>query len=173
MILNPSPLLIFVSAAVVLLAIPGPAVLYVTSRSIGQGRSAGLISALGITVGTLVHVAAAAVGLSALLMSSAIAFSAVKYLGAAYLIYLGIQKLRHEDSLAPSHDAPRTRLRRVFAQGIIVNILNLKTALFFFAFLPQFVDASRGNVALQILFLRNALCRDGHDQRQPLGAVCR
>jgi threonine/homoserine/homoserine lactone efflux protein len=153
MIPNSSSLLLFVSTAVVLLAIPGPAVLYVTSHSIGQGRSAGLVSALGITVGTLVHVAAAAVGLSALLMSSAIAFSVVKYLGAAYLIYLGIQKLRREESLAPSQDAPRTKLSRVFAQGIIVNILNPKTALFFFAFLPQFVDASRGNLALQILFL--------------------
>src|SRR5260370_38689776 len=87
-----SPLL-FGSAALVLLAIPGPAVLYVTSRSIGQGKSAGLVSALGIGVGTLVHIAAAAVGLSALLVSSAVAFSAVKYLGAAYLIYLAVQKL--------------------------------------------------------------------------------
>jgi threonine/homoserine/homoserine lactone efflux protein len=153
MVPNPSSLLLFVSTAVVLLAIPGPAVLYVTSRSIGQGRSVGLISALGITVGTLVHVAAAAVGLSALLMSSAIAFSVVKYLGAAYLIYLGIQKLRHDESLAPSQDVARVNLGHVFGQGIIVNILNPKTALFFFAFLPQFVDASRGNVALQILFL--------------------
>src|SRR4029077_2189976 len=107
MIPNPSSLLIFVSSAVVLLAIPGPAVLYVTSRSIGQGRSAGLVSAMGITVGTLVHVAAAAVGLSALLMSSAIAFSVVKYLGAAYLIYLGVQKLRSGESLDLSPNAPR------------------------------------------------------------------
>ena len=148
-----SSLLLFVSAAVVLLAIPGPAVLYVTSRSIGQGRRAGFISALGIGVGTLVHAAAAAAGLSALLMSSAMAFSVVKYLGAAYLIYLGIQKLRREESLEPTQEAPRTKLSRVFGQGIVVNILNPKTALFFFAFLPQFVDASRGNVALQILFL--------------------
>ena len=148
-----SSLLLFVSAAVVLLAIPGPAVLYVTSRSIGQGRRAGFISALGIGVGTLLHAAAAAAGLSALLMSSAMAFSVVKYLGAAYLIYLGIQKLRREESLEPTQEAPRTKLSRVFGQGIIVNILNPKTALFFFAFLPQFVDASRGNVALQILFL--------------------
>jgi threonine/homoserine/homoserine lactone efflux protein len=99
MIPSHSSLLLFVSAALVLLAIPGPAVLYVTSRSIGLGRSAGLVSALGIGVGTLVHVAAAAVGLSALLMSSAAAFSVVKYLGAAYLIYLGVQKLRREESL--------------------------------------------------------------------------
>jgi threonine/homoserine/homoserine lactone efflux protein len=153
MLPNHSSLLLFVSAALVLLAIPGPAVFYVTSRSIGQGRSAGLVSALGIGVGTLVHVAAAAVGLSALLMSSAAAFSVVKYLGAAYLIYLGVQKLRHKESLDVSPEASRSKLSRVFGQGIIVNILNPKTALFFFSFLPQFVDASRGNVALQILFL--------------------
>jgi threonine/homoserine/homoserine lactone efflux protein len=153
MIPNHSSLLFFIGAAVVLLAIPGPAVFYVTSRSIGQGRSAGLVSALGIGVGTLVHVAAAAVGLSALLMSSAAAFGVVKYLGAAYLIFLGIQKLRSEDSLALSQEATRTKLGRVFGQGVIVNILNPKTALFFFSFLPQFVDASRGAVAFQILFL--------------------
>jgi len=152
MIPSHSSLLLFVSAALVLLAIPGPAVLYVTSRSIGLGRTAGLVSALGIGVGTLVHVAAAAVGLSAVLMSSA-AFSVVKYLGVAYLIYLGVQKLRREESLDLSQEATRVKLSHVFGQGIIVNILNPKTALFFFAFLPQFVDASRGNVALQILFL--------------------
>ncbi len=153
MIPNYSSLLLFVSAAMVLLAIPGPAVLYVTSRSIGLGRSAGLVSALGIGVGTLVHVAAAAVGLSALLMSSAGAFAAVKYLGAAYLVYLGVQKLRGVESLDLSEEAPRAKLSRVFGQGVIVNVLNPKTALFFFAFLPQFVDSSRGPVALQILFL--------------------
>ena len=153
MIPNHSALLLFVSAALVLLAIPGPAVLYVTSRSIGLGRSAGLVSALGIGVGTFVHVAAAAVGLSALLMSSAAAFSVAKYLGAAYLIYLGVQKLRTEESFDVAEEARRVKLSRVFGQGIVVNILNPKTALFFFAFLPQFVDPSRGNVALQILFL--------------------
>jgi threonine/homoserine/homoserine lactone efflux protein len=153
MIPNHASLLLFVSAALVLLAIPGPAVLYVTSRSIGQGRAAGFVSALGIGVGTLVHVAAAAVGLSALLMSSAAAFAAVKYLGAAYLIYLGVQKLRSRESFEFSQETPRIRLSLIFGQGIIVNILNPKTALFFFAFLPQFVDPSRGAVAMQILFL--------------------
>ncbi len=152
MIASHSSLLLFMSAALVLLAIPGPAVLYVTSRSIGLGRSAGLVSARGIGVGTLVHVAAAAVGLSALLMSSAAVFGLVKYLGAAYLIYLGLQKLRGTESLDLSGEAPRANLSRVFGQGVI-NILNPKTSLFFFAFLPQFVDPSRGNVALQILFL--------------------
>jgi threonine/homoserine/homoserine lactone efflux protein len=153
MIPAPSSLVLFVTAALVLLVIPGPAVLYVTSRTIGHGRAAGFVSALGIGVGSLVHVAAAAVGLSALLMSSAGVFGAVKYLGAAYLIYLGVQKLRTKESFELSQEVPRTRLSRIFGQGIIVNILNPKTALFFFAFLPQFVDASRGAVALQILFL--------------------
>jgi threonine/homoserine/homoserine lactone efflux protein len=153
MVPSHSSLLLFVSAGLVLLAIPGPAVFYVTSRSIGHGRSAGLVSALGIGVGTLFHVAAATLGLSALLMSSAFAFSAVKYLGAAYLIYLGVQKLRREDSFAASSESARTKLSHVFGQGIVVNVLNPKTALFFFAFLPQFVDISRGKVAAQIMFL--------------------
>ncbi len=153
MIPGHSSLLLFVSAALVLLAIPGPAVFYVTSHSIGHGRSAGLVSALGIGVGTLFHVVAATLGLSALLMSSALAFSAVKYLGAAYLIYLGMQKLRREDSFAASGESARTKLSHVFGQGVVVNVLNPKTALFFFAFLPQFVDASRGRVAGQIMFL--------------------
>jgi threonine/homoserine/homoserine lactone efflux protein len=98
-------------------------------------------------------VAAAAVGLSALLMSSSVAFGAVKYLGAAYLIYLGAQKIRREESFAVSGSGVRVKLSRVFGQGVIVNVLNPKTALFFFAFLPQFVDASRGPVVRQILFL--------------------
>ncbi len=153
MIPDHSSLLLFVSAALVLLAIPGPAVFYVTSRSIGHGRSAGLVSALGIGMGTLFHVVAATLGLSALLMSSALAFSAVKYLGAAYLVYLGIQKVLREESVVPSEQSVRIRLSRIFGQGIVVNVLNPKTALFFFAFLPQFVDASRGRVAGQIMFL--------------------
>jgi threonine/homoserine/homoserine lactone efflux protein len=148
-----SSLLLFVSAALLLLVIPGPAVFYIVGRSIGHGRGAGLVSALGISVGTLVHTAAAAVGLSALLMSSAMAFSAVKYLGAAYLIYLGVQKIRRDESFVVEGDAPRVKLSRIFAQGIVVNVLNPKSALFFFAFLPQFVDPARGAVVPQILFL--------------------
>ena len=150
-----SQLLFFVSAALVLLAIPGPAVLYITSRAIGQGRGAGLVSALGIGVGTLVHTAAAAIGLSALLVSSAAALSVVKYLGASYLLFLGIQRLRSKGSLADSSvpAAARTSLARVFAEGIVVNIFNPKTALFFFAFLPQFVDPARGHAVAQILAL--------------------
>jgi threonine/homoserine/homoserine lactone efflux protein len=152
---NHTSLLIFVSTAALLLAIPGPAVLYIVGRSIGQGRNAGMVSALGIGVGTLIHTAAAAVGLSALLVSSATAFGVVKYLGAAYLVYLGIQRLRSKESLATASDtsAPQATLARVFSQGIVVNVLNPKTALFFFAFLPQFIDPARGHVATQILSL--------------------
>lgn len=144
---------LFITSAVVLLIIPGPAVTYVVSRSIGLGRAAGVVSAAGISVGTCVHTLAAAVGLSALLVSSAVTFGIVKYLGAAYLIYLGVQKLRHDDALDPSAGAERVKLSRVFGQGVIVNVLNPKSALFFFAFIPQFVNASRGPVAKQILFL--------------------
>jgi len=150
-----SQLLFFISAALVLLAIPGPAVLYIVGRSIGQSRKAGFVSAFGIGVGTLIHTAAAAVGLSALLVSSAAAFSVVKYLGAAYLVFLGVQRLRSKESLAAASDrpAPHDSLSRVFGQGIVVNVLNPKTALFFFAFIPQFIDPARGHVAVQILSL--------------------
>lgn len=153
MIPNHSSFVMFLSAAVVLLAIPGPAVTYVVGRSIGLGRGAGVVSALGIAVGTCLHAIAAAVGLSALLMSSVIAFGIVKYLGAAYLIYLGVQKLRREESFEVASTAVPVRMSRVFGQGVVVNVLNPKTALFFFAFIPQFVSASRGPIAAQILFL--------------------
>lgn len=153
MIPNHSSFVIFLTSAVVLLAIPGPAVTYVVGRSIALGRGAGVVSALGIAVGTCFHAAAAAVGLSAILMSSVIAFGVVKYLGAAYLIYLGVQKLRREESFEVTSSAAAVKLSRVFGQGIVVNVLNPKTALFFFAFIPQFVNASRGPVAEQILFL--------------------
>jgi threonine/homoserine/homoserine lactone efflux protein len=118
-----------------------------------QGRLAGLVSALGVHAGTLVHVAAAALGVSALLVSSAVAFEVVKYLGALYLVYLGVRKLLGWDrSVGGRALAPRS-LRRLFAQGVVVNVLNPKTALFFLAFLPQFVDVSKGAVGGQILAL--------------------
>jgi threonine/homoserine/homoserine lactone efflux protein len=144
---------VFTGAALVLLLTPGPAVLYIVARSIDQGRRAGLVSMLGVHVGTLVHVAAAAAGVSALLAASAAAFSVVKYLGAAYLIYLGVRRLRDRPR-GTAAGAPRPApLRRAFADGVVVNVLNPKTALFFVAFLPQFVDVSRGHVGAQILAL--------------------
>ena len=145
-----STLLLFAAAALALIVVPGPAVLYIVAQSIDRGRLAGFVSALGIAVGGLVHVTAAAIGLSSLLVSSATAFAAVKYAGAGYLIGLGLYTLfvRKEE---PAADVPRERrLRRRFGQGVVVNVLNPKTALFFFAFLPQFVDPDKGSAALQI-----------------------
>jgi threonine/homoserine/homoserine lactone efflux protein len=149
----PAMLVAFVLASVVLLITPGPAVLYIVARSVEQGRVAGLVSTLGIHAGTLVHVSAAALGLSALLVSSALAFNTVKYLGAAYLVYLGVRKLLGRDTRAPGGAAGARSLARLFGDGVVVNVLNPKTALFFLAFLPQFVDPGRGAVAIQVLFL--------------------
>ncbi len=149
-----STLALFAVAAVTLLVIPGPAVLYIVTRSVDQGRAAGLASVCGVHVGTLVHVAAAALGLSALLVSSATAYHAVRWLGAAYLVWLGVRRLlaRDEEAAVATGPGPRrVGLRRIFAQGVVVNVLNPKTALFFFAFLPQFVDTSRGSVPFQVL----------------------
>ncbi|HEX9747085.1 MAG TPA: LysE family translocator [Methylomirabilota bacterium] len=148
-----SSLGLFMIAALVLLLTPGPAVLYIVTRSIDQGRRAGMVSVLGVHVGTLAHILAAAAGISAVLAASATAFSVVKYLGAAYLIYIGVRRLLDRAPLgAAAPGAPR-RLRRAFLDGVIVNVLNPKTALFFLAFLPQFVTVSRGHVGEQILAL--------------------
>ncbi|MBD3881367.1 LysE family translocator [Phormidium tenue FACHB-886] len=147
-----STLLVFVLATIAFLLLPGPAVLYVVTRSISQGRLAGVLSALGVETGNLVHVLAAALGLSAVLVSSALAFSIVKYLGAAYLIYLGVQKLLTPED-TPQMVAAQTKLGRTFRQGVLVGALNPKTALFFLAFLPQFVDVSKGGVVIQLVLL--------------------
>ena len=144
-------LLVFSAAALALIVVPGPAVLYIVAQSIDSGRLAGVVSALGVATGGLVHVTAAAIGLSSLLVSSATAFNAVKYAGAAYLIGLGIWTLSHrQPEDAPVVVSKERKLRRRFWQGAVVNILNPKTALFFFAFLPQFVDPDQGSAALQI-----------------------
>jgi len=140
MLIGHSSLILFITGAVILLVVPGPAVTYVVSRSVGHGRAAGLVSVMGIVAGTLCHVVAAALWISALLASSAVAFQFVKYLGAAYLVYLGIKTLRRNDGQLLDADAAETRLIRIFGQGLLVNLLNPKTALFFLAFLPQFVD---------------------------------
>lgn len=143
----------FVAAALVILLIPGPGVLYIVARSLGQGHRAGLLSVLGLSVGALVHVAAATAGLSAILLASATAFGIVKALGAGYLIYLGLRTL-----LAPGpttgSEAPTPRsLYRLFTDGVVVSVLNPKIAVFFLAFLPQFVEPSRGPVSQQVLSL--------------------
>jgi threonine/homoserine/homoserine lactone efflux protein len=144
---------VFCGAALALLLVPGPAVLYIVTRSIHQGRRAGLVSVLGIHLGTLVHITAATVGLSALLVSSATAFTAVKLAGAAYLIGLGLWTLASRRADTEVALGGERRLRRVFAQGVVVNVLNPKTALFFLAFLPQFVDPHHGHAWLQIATL--------------------
>jgi threonine/homoserine/homoserine lactone efflux protein len=150
---EPSTLALFMLASLALAVVPGPAVLYIIAQSVDQGRLAGLVSALGISVGGLVHVIAATIGLSSLLASSATAFAIVKYAGAAYLVVLGIRRLLTREQVDEEiARAPRGR-RRIFVDGVVVNVLNPKTALFFLAFLPQFVDPGQGAATLQILLL--------------------
>jgi threonine/homoserine/homoserine lactone efflux protein len=157
---------LFIVAALVLLVVPGPSVLYIVARSIEGGRTAGLVSVLGVQTGAMVHIAFAAVGLSAILASSAVAFSVIKWLGAAYLVWLGLRRIFGRDEEEGDVAVEPAPLSRVFSQGVIVNILNPKTALFFLAFLPQFVDPARGPARIQILllgatFVILALCSDG------------
>src|SRR6476469_4878642 len=148
-----STIALFLLAATALAVVPGPAVAYIVTRSIDQGRRAGIVSALGVASGGLVHVAAATVGLSALIASSATAFTGVKLVGAAYLIAVGIRRILTGDREEPESRALHAPLRRIYRQGVIVNVLNPKTALFFLAFLPQFVDPDRGAVWPQVAFL--------------------
>jgi threonine/homoserine/homoserine lactone efflux protein len=151
--LHPATLLAFSAAALVLLLIPGPSVLYIVSQSVEHGRRAGLIATLGVHTGTMVHLTAAALGLSAILVSSSLAFTTVKLLGAVYLIYLGLRALLGSDDPAAAPVAREVRLGRIYRQGVLVNVTNPKTALFFFAFLPQFLDRSAGRLPLQIALL--------------------
>ena len=148
-----SKLYFFIAASLALLLVPGPAVLYITARSANQGRVAGLVSVLAIETANLLQAIAAALGLSAILLSSALAFDLVKYVGATYLIYLGIRKLLSSDAQMESEEVQRESLSKIYWQGFFVNILNPKTALFFLAFLPQFVNPEKGNVTAQTLIL--------------------
>jgi threonine/homoserine/homoserine lactone efflux protein len=150
----PSPEVVaaFAGASLALLIVPGPSVLYIVTRSMDQGRAAGLISVLGIHTGTIVHVVAAALGLSAILASSAVSFQVVKYAGAAYLVWLGVKALRERHEERSGRGERERSLRRIYAQGVVVNVLNPKTALFFLAFLPQFVDVGKP-VTAQVLVL--------------------
>ena len=143
----------FFAAAFPLNIAPGPDMLYVIGRSIGQGRRAGTVSALGIFVGCLVHIFIAAVGLAALLRSSPIAYTVVRYAGAAYLVYLGVRVLLERSTALEAPEVRSAPLGRIFTQGVITNVLNPKVALFFLAFLPQFIQPQRGSVALQIIVL--------------------
>ncbi|MEN8114016.1 MAG: LysE family translocator [Actinomycetota bacterium] len=146
-------LIAFAGTAMILFILPGPAVVYIVTRSLSQGRTAGLVSVAGIHVGSAVHIVAAAIGLSALIAASATAFTAIRWLGAAYLIYLGLRTLLSGGESFTSEVAEPSSYRRVFAQGIIVNVLNPKVALFFLAFVPQFVDPALGSTTLQVAVL--------------------
>src|SRR5258708_5943672 len=143
-----STIALFLLAALGLLLIPGPSVLYILTHSVAQGKRAGLASVLGIELAGLIHAIAAALGLSALLLTSALAFSIVKYLGAAYLIYQGVPTLVAREERQQTAAAPQS-LSQLLTRGFLVNLLNPKTALFFYAFLPQFVNPARGAVAGQ------------------------
>ncbi|MGZ4859945.1 MAG: LysE family translocator [Candidatus Angelobacter sp.] len=144
--------LTFLVAALALNLAPGPDMLYVIGRSVGQGRKAGIVSSLGVFVGCWAHILAAAFGIAALLRSSPVAFNVVRYAGAAYLIYLGFRMLMQKTDLA-SQQVKNESLASIFRQGAITNMLNPKVAIFFLAFLPQFIDARHGSVALQIVLL--------------------
>jgi threonine/homoserine/homoserine lactone efflux protein len=144
---------LFAVTCLAFLAIPGPSVFYIVTRSLVQGRRAGVTSMLGVQTGGLVHVVAAAFGVSALIASSAAAFTVVKYAGAAYLVFLGLRKLLGREEEAPEVVGAPASSTQLFAHGVVVNVLNPKTALFFLALLPQFVDPSAGPVAPQMLVL--------------------
>ena len=146
-------LLLFIAAGLLLNITPGPDLLYIIARSLSQGREAGVVSALGIAAGCIVHSCAAAFGISVLLQASPAAYDALRLAGAAYLIYLGVKTLRSPATAQAVQRLQETPLRRIFWQGFVTNVLNPKVALFFLAFLPQFANPARGAVALQILVL--------------------
>lgn len=144
---------VFLATAIALLLVPGPAVLYVVTRSIEMGRGGGLASVAGITTGTVAYVALAAAGLSSLLLASTAAFDAVRYAGAAYLVLLGLRRLLGRGLEKAEAEAPPRTRRRAYTQGIVVNLTNPKTIVFVFAFLPQFVDPQAHHAWLQVLVL--------------------
>ncbi|MFW5731079.1 MAG: LysE family translocator [Desulfonatronovibrionaceae bacterium] len=146
-------LFLFCTAAIVLALTPGPDMLYIATRSMTQGRVSGVVSALGVHTGVLVHTLAAALGFSALVASSPLAFSMIKYAGALYLVYLGLKNIFSRTEMQEVRLDQHKRLGSVFCQGLLTNLLNPKVILFFLAFLPQFIDPSRGNVPFQLLTL--------------------
>ena len=146
-------LLIVALASVALVIVPGPAVIYILTRSVSQGRGAGIASAIGVNVGSTVHVVFAVAGLSFILASSTVLFGVVRWAGIAYLVWLGYQALTADDVSFVTAGTTKTGLWRVFGQGVVVNVLNPKVAVFFLAFLPQFIDPAAPNAALQSLVL--------------------
>jgi threonine/homoserine/homoserine lactone efflux protein len=145
-------LLLFMAAGLALNVTPGPDMLYVAGRAAGEGRGAGVASALGIGAGTLVHIAAVALGLAGLLAAVPAAYAAVRTAGGAYLVYLGVRALRAAAPGPARAPEPASRWA-AFRQGVVTNVLNPKVALFFLAFLPQFVDPARGPAARQVVLL--------------------
>ena len=146
--------LLFAFASLVLNITPGNDMLYVATRSASQGVKAGIVSSLGIAGGCIVHLLAAVIGLSAIIANSAIAFNIIKYIGAAYLVYLGIKSfLGKQNKFSLNDKIEKKPLPKLFWQGVFTNVLNPKVALFFLAFLPQFIHPEKGNTALQILLL--------------------
>ena len=150
---TPATLAIFAAATAVLLLVPGPSVLFIVARTLEHGRRGGLVSMLGVEAGALLHVAAATVGLSALVAAAPAALLAIKFAGAAYLLWLGVRALRRPHELSLAGGAAAASHGRLFRQGLLVDALNPKTAMFFLAFLPQFVDPAAGSVAGQTLVL--------------------
>ncbi len=144
---------LFFAASWMLIVTPGPDIVYVVTRGISQGRKAGVVSAVGVTVGILVHTVFASLGLAVILRTSALAFLAVKFAGAAYLVYLGVKAFMNRTEFALDSDKPADGTRTVFIQGILSNVLNPKVALFFLAFLPQFVNPRYGNASAQMVGL--------------------
>ena len=146
-------ILAFALAAFIAVIIPGPNLMYIITRGMTQGRSAAYVSVLGVQTGTVLHVCAAAFGLSALIASSEVAFTAVRWMGAGYLVVLGVIALRSRAAIGPQHGpAPQSSLWRLYSQGLIVNVLNPKMFVFFLALLPQFVNV-QGSVTVQVLAL--------------------
>lgn len=155
MVVSTHTLALFALASMALVMVPGPNLVYITARSIAEGRRAGVASALGVETGTLVHIGIAAACLSYVIASSAVVFNAVKYAGAAYLVYLGIRTLRSRDEPfdLDADRSSRHRLGKVYRDGVVVNVLNPKVIVFFLAFLPQFVDREAGAIPAQIVVL--------------------
>lgn len=163
---DPPTLAAFFVASLALLVMPGPTVMYIVARGINQGRSAALVSTLGVEVGTLIQLLVATLGLSALVASSDATFAAIRYLGAGYLVWLALGVALDEGRHALDDLSASGALRPVFLQGVLVEVLNPKTALFFLAFLPQFTNPERGSVTGQMLllgmvFILLAICNDG------------
>lgn len=150
---DPSQLLIYIGVVALLFIVPGPAVILTLARSISGGAQAGVATGAGIAMGDMLHTLAAVIGLSAILMTSSLAYEIVRYLGAGYLIYLGLVAFFERAGNLDVPDMPPISANKAFRQAIIIEILNPKTALFFLAFLPQFTDPSRGALWMQLLVL--------------------